>query len=176
MFFKHLYHLKWTMHIATYCTYLHIKTLTETNEHSAEYIVFTNEPHPSIRMEHMGFFFPLSKILRPDNGSALGLRGGLFFSAMDQIFIKTQIPKCRLYWCLIEFIDWRYSQSLWYFRPLLWTSAPLTFSLVHLSPPLPCVNKYSGTCIHTVCNKGGGRGSGPQTDKHLPPSTFTGNF
>ncbi len=20
-------------------------------------------------------------------------------------------PKCRLYWCLIEFIDWRYSQS-----------------------------------------------------------------
>jgi hypothetical protein len=25
--------------------------------------------------------------------------------------------KCRLYWCLIEFIDWRYSQSCWYFRP-----------------------------------------------------------
>jgi hypothetical protein len=23
--------------------------------------------------------------------------------------IKTQYPKCRLYWCLIEFIDWRYS-------------------------------------------------------------------
>jgi hypothetical protein len=61
----------------------------------------------------------------------------------DQISIRTPNPKRRLYWCLIEFIDWRYSQSCWYFRPLLWTSAPLTFSLVHLPPsPLPCVNKY----------------------------------
>jgi hypothetical protein len=51
---------------------------------------------------------------------------------------KTPNTKCRLYWCLIEFIDWRYSQSCWYFRPLLWTGAPLTFLLVHhLYPPLP---------------------------------------
>ncbi len=28
------------------------------------------------------------------------------------------ITKCRLYWCLIEFIDRRYRQSCWYFRPL----------------------------------------------------------
>jgi hypothetical protein len=35
--------------------------------------------------------------------------------AMDQITIKTPNPKCRLYWCLIEFIDWRYSESCWYF-------------------------------------------------------------
>ncbi len=28
---------------------------------------------------------------------------------MDQISIKTTNSKCRLYWCLIEFIDWRYS-------------------------------------------------------------------
>ncbi len=34
------------------------------------------------------------------------------------ISIKTPNPKCRLYWCLIEFTDWRYSQSCWYFRPL----------------------------------------------------------
>ncbi len=27
-------------------------------------------------------------------------------------------PKCRLYWCLIEFIDWRCTQSCWYFQPL----------------------------------------------------------
>jgi hypothetical protein len=26
---------------------------------------------------------------------------------------KTPTPKCRLYWCLIEFIDWRNSQSRW---------------------------------------------------------------
>ncbi len=31
--------------------------------------------------------------------------------SIDQITIKTPNPKCRLYWCLIEFIDWRYSQS-----------------------------------------------------------------
>ncbi len=54
----------------------------------------------------------------------------------DQITIKTPNTKCLLYWCLIEFIDWRYSQSHdWYFRPLMWTSAPLAFSMVHLPPP-----------------------------------------
>ncbi len=42
-------------------------------------------------------------------------------------------------------------------------------------PPLPCENKYRGTCILTRCNGGGG-GRGPQTHKHLPPSTFTGLF
>ncbi len=60
---------------------------------------------------------------------SFSLRGWL--TGMDQITIKTQNCKCRLYWCLLEFIDWSYSQSCWYFRPLLWTSAPLTFSLVH---------------------------------------------
>ncbi len=38
---------------------------------------------------------------------------------IDQITIKTSKPNCRLYWCLIEFIDGRYSQSCWYFRPPL---------------------------------------------------------
>ncbi len=33
------------------------------------------------------------------------------FPIMDQISLKTPNPKCRRYWCLIEFIDWRYSQS-----------------------------------------------------------------
>ena len=27
---------------------------------------------------------------------------------MDQMSIKTSNPKCCLYWCLIEFVDWRY--------------------------------------------------------------------
>ncbi len=53
---------------------------------------------------------------------------------IDKIILRTPNPKCRLSWCLIEFIGWRYSQSCWYFRPPLWTSAPLTFSLVHLPP------------------------------------------
>jgi hypothetical protein len=86
-------------------------------------------------------------------------------SFMVQIPIKTQNPKCRLYWSSIEFIDWSYRQSCWYFRPLLWTSAPLTFSLVGLppslfpSPSLPCVNKYKGMYF-TVCRGGGWMGSG----------------
>jgi hypothetical protein len=58
-----------------------------------------------------------------------------------QITKKTPNPKCRLYWCLIEFKDWRYSQSCWFFL----TSCKLS-SLYLLSssppPPLPCVTKY----------------------------------
>jgi hypothetical protein len=54
---------------------------------------------------------------------------------MDQITTKTPNPKVHLYWCLLEFIDWRYSQSCWYFRHLL--SAPPTFSMVRPPPPLP---------------------------------------
>ncbi len=52
--------------------------------------------------------------------------------SMDHITIKTPNLKCRLYWCFIEFIDCRYRQSSWYFRP-----APLTCSLVSSPPPLP---------------------------------------
>jgi hypothetical protein len=36
-------------------------------------------------------------------------------SLMNQVTIKTPNAKCRLYWCLIEFIDWRYKH---YFSPL----------------------------------------------------------
>jgi hypothetical protein len=39
--------------------------------------------------------------------------------SIDQITIKTPNPECRLFWCSIEFIGWRYSQSYLYFRPLL---------------------------------------------------------
>ncbi len=47
-----------------------------------------------------------------------------------------------------------------------------------LSPPLPCVNNGSilYTIIHCSVLGGGGMGSGPQTDKHLPQSPFTGKF
>ena len=125
----------------------------------------------------------------------------MFVLPIDLITIKTPQPKCRLYWCLIEFIDWRYGQSCWNFRPLLCTSAPLTFSLVHLSPlPLPSVNSYctgrGSGCVESICtgvihcvfdqipnlrncftapNKNLG-GEGAQTDKHLPQSPFIVNF
>ncbi len=57
--------------------------------------------------------------------------------------------KCRLYWCLIEFVDWKYSQSCWYFRPSFVTIAPLTFSLVHIPPPT--LSKVKVQYIQTVC-------------------------
>jgi hypothetical protein len=121
------------------------------------------------------------------------------------ITIKTTNPRCRFYWCLIEFIDWRYSQSYWYFRPSFVNWRPSTFSSSPL--PLPWVNLQ----IYTFCTmyKRGRRGWGyvesiyrralytvylakfrtykialpPQTKRmrgvglrHLPPSPFTGQF
>ncbi len=45
---------------------------------------------------------------------------------------RIQNPKCRLYWGLIKFIDWRYSLSCWYCELL---SLYLLFDLPHPSPP-----------------------------------------
>ncbi len=58
--------------------------------------------------------------------------------------------------CLLEFIDWRYIQSCWYFQPSFGGVAPLTFSLVQLSPHLLCVNKSTVYMYNTVCKGGGG--------------------
>ncbi len=160
---------------------------------------------------------------------------------MDQISMKTPNPKCHLYWCLMEFIDMRYSQSCCYFRPLLWTVLSLygTFSYIkstkvyvqsseldspnpslasECAPPASPQNRGEGgtltsgwgghthqrvrgahspageglgesqfrrlekklSTLPTLClTWGRGRGEGdrrPQTDKHLPPSTFTSHF
>jgi hypothetical protein len=61
------------------------------------------------------------------------------------------------------------------FDPASLTVAPLTFSLVQLSPPLPCFTKYT-VYTYTVCQRGGGWSYGPQTDKQLPENPFTGQF
>ncbi len=72
---------------------------------------------------------------------------------IDQITIKRPCPKCRLYWCLIEFIDWRYSRHD-YIDPSC-KLAPLY--LLSSSPTLlPCVNKYRSSTFYRVCNGGGG--------------------
>jgi hypothetical protein len=91
---------------------------------------------------------------------------------MDKITIKTPNPKFRVYWGLIEFTDWRASQSSCYFQPLLRTSAPLTFSLGDPPAPPP-VRVIAGVCNDTVCVT---EGRGPQTDKLLSPNPFTGQF
>jgi hypothetical protein len=59
---------------------------------------------------------------------------------MDEETIKTQNPKCRLYWCIIEFIDWIYSQSCWYFRPLNELVPLYLLSDLPHPSPLPKVN------------------------------------
>jgi hypothetical protein len=80
--------------------------------------------------------------------------GGRVLS-IDQIAIKTPTPKCRLYWCLIEFIDWRYSQSCGCFDPSCKLAPLYLLSSSPPSPPLPCVNKYR-TIHYIQCVTGGG--------------------
>jgi hypothetical protein len=36
---------------------------------------------------------------------------------MDEGTMETQNPKWRLHWCLIEFMDWRYSSHVGIFNP-----------------------------------------------------------
>jgi hypothetical protein len=45
-----------------------------------------------------------------------------------------------------------------------------------LTPPPPCVNKYTVYTLRIHCVRGRVWGSGPQADKHLPQSLFTGQF
>ncbi len=85
----------------------------------------------------------------------------VYGASMDEGTIKISNPKCRLYWCLIEFIDWRYSQSCWYFffdsscelLPFYLLSDPPT------PPPLPKVNvQYTCTLYRLFLGMGGGGG------------------
>jgi hypothetical protein len=73
-----------------------------------------------------------------------------------------------------------YCQSCWYFRPSF-LNYYLSNLLSDSSPPppalLPCVNKYAVYmyCIQCV-SEGEVWGSGPQIDKHLSQSPFTGHI
>ncbi len=57
--------------------------------------------------------------------------------------------KCRPYLCLKEFIDWRYSQSCWYFRTSFVNYCPS--NLLSCSPPPPPPPKVKVQYIQTVC-------------------------
>ncbi len=60
-------------------------------------------------------------------------------SDMDEGTIKTPNPKCRLYWCLIEFIDWRHSPS-YTFDPICELLPLYLLSDLPHPSPLPKVN------------------------------------
>ncbi len=58
--------------------------------------------------------------------------------------------------CLSEFIDWRYSQSCWYFRPTFvncWPSNLLSGQLLPPSP-LPCVNNTGAQVLKKLSLSG----------------------
>jgi hypothetical protein len=64
---------------------------------------------------------------------------------------KDTISKCRLYWFLIEFTDWRYSQSCWYFRPSFVKYCPAN-PLSNSSPTSsPFQSQSTVQCIQTLC-------------------------
>ncbi len=63
------------------------------------------------------------------------------------------------------------------FDPVLWSVAPLTFSLVQLSPPPPPLPVWISILYTRIHSRWGGVwGSMPQADKHLPQSPFTVKF
>ncbi len=82
--------------------------------------------------------------------------GGLLDWSHGLIKYKDTKTKFRLYLCLIEFIDWRYSQSCWYCRPSFvnYCSSNLLFGS---PPPLP---KVQVQYIQTVCGWEGVVGGG----------------
>ncbi len=66
--------------------------------------------------------------------------------------------------CLSEFIDWRYCQSCWYFRPSIVNCCSSNVLSGSTLPPSSLCKKNT-LYTYTVC-----------TDKHLPQSPFTGQF
>ncbi len=91
-------------------------------------------------------------------------------TGMDQTTIKTPIPNCRLYWCLIELETGDRVSHVGIFLPSC-ELAPLY--LLSSSLPPPPFRTYK---IALPSLKKTWEGRGPKTDKHMPPSPFTGQF
>jgi hypothetical protein len=85
---------------------------------------------------------------------------------------KKNLPGKRLWGrCLSGFVDERYCQSYWYFRPSFMNCCPS-----NLSPP-PLLNKYT-VYMYTLCKVGGMGflGSWRHTDKHRRKFPLQVNF
>ncbi len=88
--------------------------------------------------------------------SQVGHCMAMLFERTGLINYKDTKTKCRLYWYLIEFLDWRYSQSYWYFRPSFVNYWPS--NLLSGSPPLPPPSPKSKYSLYTQCLAGRGGG------------------
>jgi hypothetical protein len=62
--------------------------------------------------------------------------------------------------CLIEFIEWRYSQSCWYFRPSYVNYCPSNLLSGSPTPPPPLTPSQSQRTVQTVCGWEGLGGGG----------------
>ncbi len=71
---------------------------------------------------------------------------------------KVTKTKCHLYWCLIKFIDWRKSQSCWYFRPSFVNYCPS--NLLSGSASLLPSSQSQVHYIQTMCGRVGVGGWG----------------
>jgi hypothetical protein len=70
---------------------------------------------------------------------------------MDQITIKTQKPKCRLYWCLIEFIDLRSLESVHFIKTDLLVSFYVLIILWYLLLFHDPSHMYFIITVYTAC-------------------------
>ncbi len=101
-----------------------------------------------------------------------GGRHGLINYICRHLKLLTCNGTLRHAFITVYFINWRYSQSCWYFRPSFVKCCPanlLSGSTVP-PPPFPVLISILYTGIQCVKWGGGLWGSGPQTDKHLPQS------
>jgi hypothetical protein len=95
----------------------------------------------------------------------IGATGAMDRTAHGLINCKDAKTKCRLYWRLIEFIDWRFSQSCWYLRPSF-----VSYCLSNLlsgspAPPPPFLkSKYS---MYRQCVAGSGWGVLSCVENHI---------
>ncbi len=75
-------------------------------------------------------FFVIVFILLDNSASEQQEKDARYKVRKKLVFAKDTKTKRRLYLCLIEFVDWRYRQSLLVFSAQLCVLLPLFFSLV----------------------------------------------
>ncbi len=147
-----------------------------------------NSRHIEETTQQLGYLSPPLSLQNTDCSRTSIARARKQGERHGLLYYKNTKTKCRLYWCLKELVDWRYSQSCWYFRPsprfVNYCPPPFSNLLsgqLYPPPPPPSLCEYSISILYTriQCSRGGeygvmgGQGASRQI-KHLPQSPFTG--
>jgi hypothetical protein len=93
---------------------------------------------------------------KSSSSGSLYCTSALYINSHGLINYKDTKTKCCLYWCLLDFIDWRLVSHVGIFDPALWTIALLTFSLVHLPHPSHPSQNQSTVYTDSMWLGGGG--------------------